>query len=244
MNNNGIEEVRARLEEARSVAVLTGAGVSAESGVPTFRGAGGLWRNYRAEELATPQAFARDPALVWGWYNMRRETLADLSPNSAHTALAALEGRLEDFTLITQNVDALHAMGGSRRIVELHGNIWRVRCTGCGAVRENRDVPIAIPPSCDKCGALLRPHIVWFGEALQDDVIAAAYAALERCDLLLVIGTSGVVQPAASMAAAAKGAGAYVVEVNIEATPNTTVVDQMIVGRAAEMVPLIVGVNR
>ncbi|MFQ5586825.1 MAG: NAD-dependent deacetylase [Thermodesulfobacteriota bacterium] len=241
MKNDDIEEVRKRLEEARSVAVLTGAGVSAESGVPTFRGEEGLWRNYRAEELATPQAFARDPALVWEWYNMRREALADIKPNPAHTALAALEGRVEDFTLITQNVDGLHAMGGSRNIVELHGNIWRVRCTGCGTVTENRDVPIAIPPSCSDCGSLLRPHIVWFGEMLPDDAITAAYAALERCDMMLVIGTSGVVQPAASMASVAKGAGAYVVEVNIEETPNTTVVDRTIVGKAAEVVPLIVG---
>ena len=133
MDNVVIEEVRKRLEEAHSVAVLTGAGVSAESGVPTFRGEGGLWRNYRAEELATPQAFARDPSLVWEWYNMRREALADIRPNPAHTALALLEERVEDFTLITQNVDGLHEEGGSRNIVELHGNIWRVRCTGCGA---------------------------------------------------------------------------------------------------------------
>jgi NAD-dependent deacetylase len=214
--------------------------VSAESGVPTFRGEGGLWRNYRAEELATPQAFARDPSLVWEWYNMRREALADIRPNPAHTALAMLEGRVEDFTLITQNVDGLHEEGGSRNIVELHGNIWRVRCTGCGVVEENRDVPIVIPPSCSTCGALLRPHIVWFGEALPDDAITAAYAALERCDILLVVGTSGVVQPAASMASVAKGAGGYVVEVNIELTPNTTVVDKTIAGKAAEVLPLIV----
>jgi NAD-dependent deacetylase len=243
MDNVDIEEVRKRLEEAHSVAVLTGAGVSAESGVPTFRGEGGLWRNYRAEELATPQAFARDPSLVWEWYNMRRETLATIKPNPAHTALATLEGRVEDFTLITQNVDGLHEMGGSRNVIELHGNIWRVRCTGCGRVTENRDIPIAIPPSCGECGALLRPHIVWFGEALPGDAITAAYGALERCDVLLVIGTSGVVQPAASMASVAKGAGAYVVEVNIELTPNTTVVDKTIAGKAAEVLPLIVGQN-
>ncbi len=243
MDNVDIEEVRKRLEEAHSVAVLTGAGVSAESGVPTFRGEGGLWRNYRAEELATPQAFARDPSLVWEWYNMRRETLATIKPNPAHTALAMLEGRVEDFTLITQNVDGLHEMGGSRNVIELHGSIWRVRCTGCSAVTENHDIPIAIPPSCGECGALLRPHIVWFGEALPGDAITAAYGALERCDVLRVIGTSGVVQPAASMASVAKGAGAYVVEVNIELTPNTTVVDKTIAGKAAEVLPLIVGQN-
>ncbi|MCP3676774.1 MAG: NAD-dependent deacylase [Deltaproteobacteria bacterium] len=241
MKNDDIEEVRKRLGEARSVAVLTGAGVSAESGVPTFRGDGGLWRNYRAEELATPQAFARDPSLVWEWYSMRRELLADIRPNPAHIALATLEEKVVDFTLITQNVDGLHAMGGSRNIVELHGNIWRVRCTGCGVVKENRDVPIAIPPSCSKCGAILRPHIVWFGESLPGDAITTAYGALERCDLLLVIGTSGVVQPAASMASMARGAGGYVVEVNIESTPNTAVVDKTIEGKATEVVPLIVG---
>ena len=181
--------------------------------------------------------------MVWEWYNMRRETLADIRPNHAHTALATLEEKVEDFTLITQNVDGLHEMGGSRNVIELHGNIWRVRCTGCGRVTENRDIPIAIPPSCGECGTLLRPHIVWFGEALPGDAITAAYGALERCDVLLVIGTSGVVQPAASMASVAKGAGAYVVEVNIELTPNTTVVDKTIAGKAAEVLPLIVGQN-
>ncbi len=146
-----------------------------------------------------------------------------------------------DFTVVTQNVDGVHVMGGSRNIVQLQGTIWRERCTGCGVVKENRDVPIAIPPSCSKCGAILRPHIVWFGESLPGAALTTAYGALERCDLLLVIGTSGVVQPAASMASMARGAGGYVVEVNIESTPNTAVVDKTIEGKATEVVPLIVG---
>jgi len=241
MDGKAIEGVREKLAKAEKVTVLTGAGVSAESGVPTFRGEEGLWRNYRAEELATPGAFARDPELVWQWYNMRREKLAPLAPNAAHTALAWLERKVADFTLITQNVDGLHKRGGSENIVELHGNIWRVRCTECGVIEENRDVPIAIPPACGECGGLLRPHIVWFGEMLPEEALSAAYAALEGCAVLLVVGTSGLVQPAASMASVAGRGGAYVVEVNIEKTPNAASVDTMLVGRAAEVVPLIVG---
>lgn len=240
MDNAQIERVRKRLAKSGSAAALTGAGISAESGVPTFRGEEGMWRNYRAEELATPQAFSRNPKLVWEWYNMRREKVASVKPNDAHYALAKLEERMGDFTLITQNVDGLHEEAGSRNILELHGNIWKVRCTKCGTITKNRDVPIEILPGCGDCGGLLRPHIVWFGEALPYDVLSAAYSALGRCDLLLVIGTSGIVQPAASMASEAKNSGAYVVEVNIEQTPNHDVVDDTLVGRAGEVLPLLV----
>jgi NAD-dependent deacetylase len=235
-----IEDVRNRLSAASSVTVLTGAGVSAESGVPTFRGKDGLWRNYRAEELATPQAFERDPVLVWEWYNMRRDRLSGIEPNQAHYTLAKLEERVDDFTLITQNVDGLHEKGGSRNIIELHGNIWMVRCTKCGGIKENHDIPIDIPPYCEGCGGLLRPHIVWFGEMLQDNILSSAYSALERCKIMIVIGTSGIVQPAASMAYTAKRAGAYVIEVNLEMTPNSGVVDKTITGKAAEILPLMV----
>jgi len=239
MNSGRIKRVRDRISNANSVAVLTGAGISAESGVPTFRGKDGLWRNYRAEELATPQAFHRDPGLVWEWYNMRREKVAAVKPNAAHYALADLENKVRDFTLIPQNVDGLHIQAGSRNILELHGNIWKVRCTGCGEISENHHIPIEILPRCKNCGGLLRPHIVWFGEMLPQDVLSAASSALNRCEVLLVIGTSGIVQPAASMASQAKSAGAYVVEINIDQTPNTGLVDDELIGKAGEIVPLL-----
>ena len=156
----GIPEVKARLAGARAVTVLTGAGISADSGVPTFRGADGLWRNHRAEDLATPEAFARNPRLVWEWYNWRRELLAAKIPNAAHHALVELEQRVERFWLITQNVDGLHPAAGSRNLSEIHGNIWKVRCTQCRQVQENRAVPIPMLPLCPACGGLLRPHIV------------------------------------------------------------------------------------
>ena len=239
MNKEQLSRIKSKLARAKSVSVLTGAGISAESGVPTFRGEGGLWRNYRAEELATPEAFRRDPELVWEWYNMRREKIAPLLPNMAHKALASLENITKDFMLITQNVDGLHERAGSKNILELHGNIWKVRCTDCGIVSENHDLPIDILPRCSSCGSLLRPHIVWFGEMLSTEIISEAYAALERCDILLVVGTSGVIQPAASMASMARQTGAYVVEINIEKTPNSHVVDEAITGKATEILPAL-----
>ena len=188
-----LHEVKDRLQSARAVVVLTGAGVSADSGVPTFRGKDGLWRNFRAEDLATPEAFSRDPWTVWEWYDWRRGLLATKHPNPAHYALAELEGRYERFALITQNVDGLHSTAGSKALVELHGNIWKVRCTSCGKVRPNRDVPITLLPLCPECEGLLRPHIVWFGESLNPDDLAQSQEALLHCDLLLIVGTSGVV---------------------------------------------------
>lgn len=233
----GIQEVRARLAGARAVTVLTGAGISADSGVPTFRGADGLWRNYRAEDLATPEAFARDPRLVWEWYNWRRELIATKSPNAAHHALVALERRVERFWLITQNVDGLHPDAGSSKLSEIHGNIWKVRCTQCRQVHTNRAVPIPILPLCPACGGLLRPHIVWFGESLDPDDLDRSVAAVGSCEVLLIIGTSGVVYPAASFASLAKQAGSFVTEINVDPTPNSQLVDVAIGGRAAEIVP-------
>jgi len=232
-----IREIRTRLATARAVTVLTGAGISADSGVPTFRGADGLWRNFRAEDLATPEAFARDPCVVWEWYNWRRELIATKSPNPAHYTLVDLEKRFERFWLITQNVDGLHGAAGSQKLSEIHGNIWKVRCTRCGRVDENRELPIAIPPSCAACGGLLRPHIVWFGEALATEDLNRSYEALGRCEVLLIIGTSGIVYPAASFAPVAKAAGAFVVEINLDATPNTQVVDVSLQGRTKDVVP-------
>ncbi len=228
-----------RLVDARAVTVLTGAGISADSGVPTFRGADGLWRNFRAEDLATPEAFARDPRLVWEWYNWRREVISTKQPNAAHEAVAAMELRREHFWLITQNVDGLHRAAGSRRLSEIHGNIWMVRCTGCGSIDENRDVPIEILPRCRQCRSLLRPHIVWFGEALSQEDLARCEAALRGCDVLLVVGTSGVVYPAAGFASVAKAAGAFVAEINVDPTPHAALVDVSLQGRAKDLVPLL-----
>lgn len=239
MSDAGLEEVRSRLRTARSVAVLTGAGISADSGVPTFRGADGLWRTFRAEDLATPEAFARDPRLVWEWYNWRRGIIATKTPNPGHYAIAEMERRFEGFWLITQNVDGLHGAAGSRKLSEIHGNIWQVRCTACGRVATNRDLPLPPLPSCSACGALLRPHIVWFGESLDQADLDRSVAAVESCDVLLVIGTSGVVYPAASFAALAKRSGAFVCEVNLEATPHSGRVDATLHGRAKDMVPLL-----
>ncbi|HTK87663.1 MAG TPA: NAD-dependent deacylase [Nitrospiraceae bacterium] len=238
-----LDDVRFRLARSRAVTVLTGSGISADSGIPTFRGTDGLWNTFRAEDLATPEAFARDPYLVWKWYNWRRELIAGKQPNAAHDALVELERRLESragrFHLITQNVDGLHRAAGSRRMTEIHGSIWRVRCTGCGALSDNREVPIQIPPMCIQCRAMLRPDIVWFGEALAEEDLRTSYEASESCEILLIIGTSGLVYPAASFAPVAKAAGAYVVELNLEITPSTEVVDCAFQGRAKNLVPAL-----
>lgn len=230
-----------RIHGATRVVVLTGAGVSAESGVPTFRGADGLWQRHRAEDLATPEAFARDPRLVWEWYDWRRRLIATRRPNPAHEAIAALETHVPEFLLVTQNVDGLHRRAGSRRLAELHGNLWRVRCPAEGTVTENLEVPLpSLPPRC-ACGALLRPDVVWFGEALPTDAIQKAWDAAESCDVLLAVGTSAVVQPAASLPTVGKAHGAYVVEVNLEATPLTRIADETHYGKAGETLPRVLG---
>lgn len=234
--SNKLEQVKERLYSSSRVVVLTGAGISAESGVPTFRGAEGLWKNYRAEELATPEAFKKDPQLVWEWYNWRREKIAPVRPNAAHYALAELEKRFRIFTLITQNVDGLHSIAGSHPI-ELHGSIWRVKCTECGLSEENRDVPIKILPRC-RCGGMQRPAVVWFGEALDPEITEMAFSASTDADFMIVIGTSGVVQPAASLAGIAKNAGAYIMEVNPDPTPITRIAEASFRGKAGEIVPL------
>ena len=234
---SNLNQLKARLASARAVAVLTGAGISADSGVPTFRGADGLWRTFRAEDLATPEAFARDPRLVWEWYDWRRALIATKSPNPAHHALVEMERRYERFWLITKNVDGLHAAAGSQQLVELHGNIWKVRCTKCGQVSVNREVPMTILPYCSACRGLLRPHIVWFGESLDPHDIARSEEALRACQVLLIIGTSEVVYPAAGFASVARAAGAFVAEMNLDPTPNPSVVDISIQGRAKDIVP-------
>jgi NAD-dependent deacetylase len=173
------------------------------------------------------------------WYNWRRELIATKQPNDAHKAIAELERRCPDFWLITQNVDGLHQEAGSRKLSEIHGNLWTVRCTACGMIANNRDVPIAILPSCARCGSLLRPHIVWFGESLFTDDLDCCSRALTRCDVLLVIGTSGIVYPAAGFTSVAKEAGAFVAEINPDSTPQSSLVDVSLQGRAKDLVPLL-----
>jgi len=232
-----INSIKSHIAHSSSIAVLTGAGISADSGVPTFRGKDGLWRNFRAEDLATPQAFRDNPRLVWEWYNWRREIISSKYPNPAHYALAEMEKRAKGFTLITQNVDGLHGKAGSANIIEMHGNIWRTRCTVCEDLSDNYDVPIEILPHCIHCQGLLRPHTVWFGESLNPDDIDRSMDALHSCEILLVIGTSGVVRPAASFAYAARSSGAYIVEINPEKTPNSSFADEVLAGRASEVLP-------
>jgi len=227
------EAVRAiRESRPRTVAVMTGAGVSAESGIPTFRGAGGLWRDFRAEDLATPQAFARDPALVWEWYEWRRGLIRDALPNAAHEALA----RLPAGSVITQNVDGLHARAGARDVIELHGNIFRVRCVREGNPRMHEEPFNALPPHCE-CDALLRPDVVWFGEALPDDAVARAVGTIHAADLLLVIGTSGVVYPAAGFVKLHQGLS---IEINPETSAVSSSCTHAIPARAAAAVPALI----
>jgi len=240
MNEQLLEEARRAIGGAESLTVLTGAGVSAESGVPTFRGPGGLWENHRPEELATPQAFQRDPVLVWRWYNWRRELISACRPNPAHQALVRLEERVPRFTLITQNVDGLHGLAGSRRLLEIHGSIWVLRCVSCGLEAEDHSLNLPTPPQCPDCGGILRPGVVWFGEPLDPDLLERSLAAARSCQVMLVVGTSAVVQPAAGLAGEARRAGALVVEVNLEPTPNTEWVDISLLGRAGEILPRLV----
>lgn len=228
-----------RLAAARRVAVLTGAGISAESGIPTFRDAlSGLWANYDPQELATPEGFARNPKLVWEWYASRRQRIAGVRPNPGHVALAELEKIFGQFTLVTQNIDSLHQRAGSRDVIELHGNIARVKCS-----REQvivGDFPTEeSPPRCGSCGAFLRPDVVWFGEMLPQEALARAEEAAQRCDAFLSIGTSVQVYPAAELPIAALHAGATVVEINPEETPLTARAHFALHGPAGAVLPAL-----
>ena len=237
--DSSLRVVSQHIKGATSVAVLTGAGVSAESGIPTFRDPGGLWQQYRPEELASPDAFRRDPRLVWEWYDWRRQKIAQASPNPAHAALAQLERIVPKFLLITQNIDDLHGTAGSRRLIELHGCIWRVRCQAEGTVHENREVPLkTLPPHCD-CGGLLRPDVVWFGEPLSVEIQAQAFAAAETSDVFLTVGTSAIVHPAAALPIVAKDRGAFVAEINPAPTPITPYLDCYLQGPAGMILPQI-----
>lgn len=239
-----IREVAARLHAARRLTVLTGAGVSAASGVPTFRGDGGLWRQYRASDLATPGAFARNPALVWEWYAWRRQTISACRPNRAHEVIASWTMRNPRCQLITQNVDDLHVRAGSERLVRLHGSIWELTCwEGCGGQpRRWRDERVPLPdpvPRCIHCGGVARPGVVWFGEALEPRDVEAAFAAT-ACDVFLTVGTSAVVYPAAGFLDDARRHGAFTVDINLEETPASSSVDAALRGRAEEVLDAIV----
>ena len=221
-----------RKAKPQRVVILTGAGVSADSGIPTFRGAGGLWRDFRAEDLATPEAFRRDPAMVWEWYEWRRGLIRDARPNAAHEALARIPGA----TVVTQNVDGLHTRAGSQDVVELHGNIFRVRCVREHTTSDHRDPFPEMPPHC-ACGAMLRPDVVWFGETLPEEAVARAVGAIHAADLLLVIGTSGVVYPAAGFVTLHSGLS---IEVNPEASAVSSACTFAIPERAAMATPALV----
>jgi NAD-dependent deacetylase len=213
---------RGLLARARHVVALTGAGISAESGIPTFRGPGGLWRSHRPEDLATPDAFARDPLLVWQWYDWRRGVIAAATPNPGHAALVRLEARCTTFLLVTQNVDGLHARAGSRNVLHLHGDIGVLRCTRCGAERVDRAAPLpSLPPYCG-CGGMERPGVVWFGESLPDGAMDRAADAVARADVVLLVGTSNVVCPAASLVHVAFHRDIPVIEVNPDETGQGT----------------------
>jgi NAD-dependent protein deacetylase/lipoamidase len=237
-SESDVRELAGRLRTAARLTVLTGAGVSAASGIPTFRGPDGLWRAFRAEELATPEAFARDPRLVWEWYDWRRQQIARAAPNQAHRVLAAWSRRFPAFTLVTQNVDGLHERAGTDGVVAYHGSIWVLSCwEECGeeAWRDERAALPELPPRCARCGGLARPGVVWFGEPIPSASVGQAAAAL-NCDVCLVVGTSSLVYPAAGLAAEAARRGAFTAEINPEPGAG---VDLAIAGRAEEVLPRI-----
>jgi NAD-dependent deacetylase len=238
----------AKLSAAERVCVLTGAGVSAESGVPTFRASDGLWEGHHIEDVASPDGFRRDPRLVWNFYNARRANVKTVQPNPGHYALAKLEERWGDrFVVVTQNVDGLHRVAGNRNVLEIHGSLYRTRCTACGEVANRGLDPLPELPEC-RCGAMLRPDIVWFHEALPEDIWMAAMGAAQGCDVLLVVGTSAVVHPAASLIPIAKRRstwnhtrpGATVIEVNLTPTEASAHADIGLYGPSGQVLPRLV----
>ena len=257
-----IDRARQLLGSASRILILTGAGVSAESGVPTFRGSDGLWRTHRPEALATPQAFQADPRLVWEWYGWRRERVGACRPNAAHLAIARLTLRNADARLVTQNVDGLHELALEEAVSEgnfpedsaaraapirLHGSIFRTRCTGCDDRTSDRH-PVEVRseaslPRCGQCAALLRPDVVWFGEGLDPEILRKAMERAETAEVCLVVGTSGIVHPAASLPLLTRESGGVVVEVNTESTPLTEVAVSSIRGQAGQILPRLLTVE-
>uniref|UniRef100_A0A2P2HXU2 NAD-dependent protein deacylase n=1 Tax=Hirondellea gigas TaxID=1518452 RepID=A0A2P2HXU2_9CRUS len=263
MPSSDMAKFREVFKKAEKIVVLTGAGVSAESGVPTFRGSGGLWRTYKSQDLATPDAFYRDPSLVWEFYHYRREVMCTKKPNAAHVAIAEsqalIRGKGREMTVVTQNIDELHHAAGTQDVIELHGSLFRTLCIKCGDTRANRDSPICealrgkgapdrdtkasnIPeeqlPHCQKCKGLLRPSVVWFGEMLDDDILLKAHKAIGECDLCLVVGTSSVVYPAAMFAPQVAARGVAVAEFNMEVTPTTQQFGFHFQGPCGELLPI------
>ena len=229
------------LRKSTRVSVLTGAGASQESGLRTFRDAqSGLWEQYRPEDLASPEAFAHDPKLVWDWYTFRREAGKAVRPNPGHYALAEMEEKISEFTLITQNVDGLHRLAGSVNVLELHGNILRVRCSECGSLTETWGSDLESVPRCEHCNGMLRPDVVWFGESLPRAELESAVAASRKAQVFFSIGTSGVVHPAAALAHAARNNGSVVVEINFEPTPLTPKADFAFHGKSGEILPELI----
>jgi NAD-dependent deacetylase len=229
------------LRSAQHIAVLTGAGISAESGIPTFREAQtGLWTQYDPEQLATPQAFQRNPKLVWEWYAWRRELVGQAKPNAGHLALAELEQRIPQFSLITQNVDGLHQRAGSQNIIELHGNLNRTKCFTEGDVVDTWPETMQVPPPCPRCGGHLRPDVVWFGEMLPPQALTAAFEATTQCDVFFSVGTSALVQPAASLPMAALEQGATVIEVNPDSTMLTARMTYVLPSLAGQILPALI----
>jgi NAD-dependent deacetylase len=227
---------------SQRVVVLTGAGISSDSGIPTFRDAGGVWSRFRPEDLASPEAFARDPRTVWEWYLARAENVKEAQPNPGHFSIAEMEGLFSDFYLVTQNVDGLHQRAGSRKVIELHGNLGRARCTRCHFVSLLEETPPGPDgmPHCPSCGALARPDVVWFGEPLPEDALEQAFNLSSRAQIFFSVGTSGLVQPAASLPYIAKSAGAILVEVNPKETPLSGECDFVFRASASKALPLIV----
>lgn len=225
----GLREI---VQHNKRCVVLTGSGVSAESGIPTFRGEKGLWKQHRPEELATPRAFQKNPQLVWEWYNWRRDIIGKAKPNPAHCVIAEMEKFFKEFMLITQNIDGLHRKAGNRKMLELHGNIWQNKCFDCG--KKYDEIISVLPQKCD-CGGYIRPDVVWFGESLDKEVLGNAFLKSQEAEIVFVLGTSGIVQPAASLPFAAKESGAYIVEINLERTPISAVADEFIPGKAGEV---------
>ncbi len=235
-----IQKAALILKESRSVAVITGAGVSAESGIPTFRGSEGLWRNFSPEDLATPQAFRRDPLLVWEWYEWRRGIIKNAEPNAAHETLALMENDFTDFLLITQNVDGLHEKAGSSKIKEIHGNIWTARCIQCGQIFRTEEHPLPEKPvKCIRCGGLARPHILWFGESYDPEIIGSVHAFLENTDCLITAGTSGMVHIPVTLGMTARSRGARIIDINPADNEMERISEINLRGKAGEIFPLL-----
>ncbi len=238
MLEGDLREAAELVANAKYLIALTGAGVSKESNVPTFRGEDGLWRNYNAMELATPSAFANNPKLVWEWYTWRQGLIAKCEPNPGHLTLAKWEetGLLK--SLITQNVDGLHRRAGSSNVLEVHGNLWALKCTSCN-YNDRLSAPAEGIPECPECGSMLRPDVVWFGESLDSEVMASVYTNLENATVCLIIGTSGIVQPAAMFPIMVKQRGGTLIEFNVEASRLTHSVDYHIQGPSGETLPAL-----